>query len=104
MAVLRFLASLFLLAAVIAFAADVTQGLNGPGGFKASSFAQHWEQLSPKTLSSTKEVMSASRVSGLWTFGIAPIITLPSFVLFGLLAALAGYAGRRRRRVEIYIN
>jgi hypothetical protein len=103
-AVLRFLASLFLLAAVLAFAADSTQMLSGTGPFKSTSFAQHWQDLAPTTLARARDALSTGQASFLWPYLVEPLIALPSFLLFGLLAALTGYIGRRRRRVEIFVN
>jgi hypothetical protein len=104
MAVLRFLASLFLLAAVLAFAADSTQLLSGTGPFKNTSFSQHWQELAPTTFARSRDVIATSQAALLWPYVIEPLIALPTYVLFGLLAALTGYLGRHRYKVNIFVN
>jgi hypothetical protein len=39
-----------------------------------------------------------------WDYGVAQILRVPTWGLFGLLGLLLGYAGRRRRRVDIFAN
>ena len=104
MAVLRFLANLFLLAAVIAFASDSTPMFSGTGPFKSTSFAQHWQDLAPTTFARTRDLLTSSQASRLWTYAAEPLIAMPSYILFGLLAALMGYFGRHRRKVQIFVN
>ena len=104
MAVFRFLASLFLLIAVIALVADATPVSHGSGSFTATSFAKHWGDLAPSTLQSAKEGVSRATFPWVWDTIIVPVLAVPTFLLFGVLALLSGYAGRRRHRVDIYIN
>ncbi len=47
MAVLRFLASLFALIAVVALVTDATPALSGTGPFKATSVIGYWRELAP---------------------------------------------------------
>jgi hypothetical protein len=104
MAVLRFLANMFLLVAIVAFAADVTPALNGAGPFKVTALANHWHQLAPTTLARARDVILQSQAPFLWSYAIGPLTALPSFVVFGLLSALTGYFGRHRHKVEIFVN
>ncbi len=104
MAVFRFLASLFLLIAVVALVADATPGTHEGNKFVATSLAKHWVDLAPSTLESTKAGVARHTFPWVWDSVIAPILAVPTFVLFGLLALLTGYLGRRRHRVDIYIN
>ena len=39
-----------------------------------------------------------------WDMGVAKVLQLPTWGLFGLLAAVFAYLGRRRREVNIYAN
>jgi hypothetical protein len=104
MAVFRFLASLFLLVAVIALVADATPTTDEPAGFSATSIAEQWEDVSPSSLESAKRGISNATYPWVWDNLIFPILSIPTFVFFGLLALASGYAGRRRNRVNIYIN
>lgn len=104
MAVLRFVASLFLLVAVVALVADLTPWLQGGKGFSATSFAKHWGDLAPATLQNAKLAVSRSLGPWAWDWVIASVIRLPTSVLFGLIAIASGWLGRRRRRVDVYVN
>jgi hypothetical protein len=104
MTVLRFLASLFLLVAVIALASDATPPLSGVGPFKATSIAKHWGDISPASLAAAKTTVSDATFPWVWDYMLAPLLALPTFLMFGLLALAAGYAGRRRHKVNIYVN
>jgi hypothetical protein len=104
MAVLRFLASLFMLVAVVALVADATVPLSGAGPFKATSFAKHWADIAPVTYKAAQTAVSNRAAPWVWDPLILSIISLPTFVLFGLLALLAGYGGRRRASISIDRN
>lgn len=104
MAALRFLAALMALAAVLALVADLTPKITGDGAFHATTFEEHWRDLSPKTLQGAEETLSRSTSPTVWTVLRRSVLALPTFVLFFLMAALLGYAGRHRNRVNIYVN
>lgn len=104
MAVFRFLASLFLLIAVIAFVADATPTVGEAAGFSATSIAEQWAAVAPSSLESTRQSISHATFPWVWDNLVAPVLSVPTFLFFGLLALLCGYAGRRRHRVNIYIN
>ena len=104
MSVLRFLATLFLLIAVVALIADLTPLLSGERGLTLASIEQHWKQVAPATYESMEKSLSADGGGWLWAFAVGPILKMPTFLVFFILAGLAGYAGRRRSRVKIYAN
>ena len=104
MAVFRFLASLFLLIAVIALVADATPTEQNGGAFVPTPLGQHWAAIAPSTLESAKSAVASTGVPWVWDRLIEPMLSIPTFLLFGTVGALAGYAGRRRRGVNIYIN
>lgn len=104
MAVLRFIASLFLLVAVIAFIADATALFQGTGSILGTSFSEHLQDVAPGTFAAVKAAVSGAAGSFVWDLVIAPLIALPTFLLFGLLALASGYAGRRREKINIFVN
>jgi hypothetical protein len=105
MVVLRFLASLFLLIATVALVSDVTRATTGQApAFTATAVGKHLADAAPATLNLARGAVSRSSVPWMWEALIAPLLRVPTFVLFGLLAALCGYAGRRRRRIDIFTN
>jgi hypothetical protein len=104
MAVFRFLSAVFLLVAVIALVADATPSIDGAGPFAATSFREHWADLAPSSLAAAKAAVVRSAPAWVWDVAIAALIDRPTFALFGALALACGYAGRRRHRIDIFVN
>ncbi len=104
MAALRFLAALCALVAILALVSDATPSLSGKAPFDATSLEAHWQSISPSTLKSAQGSLSKSVSPTAWNVLKWLALDRPTFVLFGLLAAILGYAGRRRRRIDIYVN
>ena len=104
MAVLRFLASLFALIAVLAFVTDATPALIGTGAFKANSVAGYWRELAPSTLITVRAAVIRATVPWVWDSMIASVLNLPASVLFGALAVVCGYFGRRHEPMKLHIN
>jgi len=104
MAALRFLAALFALIAIIALVADATPWLTGSGQFVATSFETQWERISPNSLKAARDSLSTSVSPAAWAAIQAVALRFPTWMVFGVLGLVAGYAGRRRRRVNIFIN
>lgn len=103
MAVFRFLSAVFLLVATVALVVDATPASYGVGSFHATSLAGHWKELAPSSFEvARRSVIDAA--PWLWESLIRPILDVPTFVAFGALALLSGYAGRRRRTVRIFVN
>ena len=104
MASFRFLAALFALIALIAFVADATPWLNGTGPFAATALETLWGRLSPNTLKGAQDAINAAASPAAWTGLKAVVLDRPTWGVFGTLALLAGLIGRRRRRVNVYVN
>ena len=104
MAVFRFLSAVFLLVAVIAFVSDATPPLAGAGSFKATTLLGHWDDLAPNSLAAAKNAVTGASSEWVWTTFVEGLIGWPTFVIFGILAIASGYLGRRRHKVQIFIN
>lgn len=103
MAVFRFLAAVFLLVAAIALVVDATPATYGAGPFKATSLGANWQDLAPSAFEAAKKAVTGVS-PWTWESLITPVLAMPTFVTFGVLALLSGYAGRRRRTVRIFVN
>jgi hypothetical protein len=101
---LRFLSSLFILIGLIALVADLTPVTSGSGSFVATPLGDHWLDLLPASYQAAKVAVARSSQPWLWEGPIALVLAVPTFVLFGMLALVFGFAGRRRREVEIFVN
>lgn len=103
MAVFRFLSAVFLLVATIALVVDASPAIYGAASFHATSLAAHWQELGPSSFAAARKAVSGV-APWLWSGIIGPVLGVPTFVTFGVLAVLSGYAGRRRRTVTIFVN
>lgn len=104
MASLRFLASVFALIAVIALVADATPALNGTGHFQAHSVINYWAELAPASLVATRANIIATTHELLWNPILLSVLSAPMSVLFGTLALVCGYFGRRRQQMKVHVN
>jgi hypothetical protein len=100
---LRFLAGAFLLIAVIFAVNDATKALADRGS-GAITVLQTWSAVSPPTLKAAQTAVERYTHPGVWRWGVLSILQLPAWALFGTLGVALAYAGRRRRRVNIYAN
>lgn len=103
MAVLRFLAMLCLLVAAIALATDATRAY-WTGGSIATPLAKHVNDLAPKALTAAKLAVGGATHPLVWHTMLEPILALPAWVSFTILAMIVGWVGRRRRRINIFAN
>lgn len=101
---LRFLAFVFLLIATIALVSDATPAIDGFGPFEPTLFVEHWRGIAPKSVASAQKAVSNATHPMVWNFGIAPIINLPTYLIFGVLGLLAAFAGRRREKLNVFTN
>jgi hypothetical protein len=104
MPVLRFLTSLFALVAVVALVSDATPALNGAAPFKLTSVAGDWQLLAPATLEAAHTAVTTATAPWVWDSVVMGVLDLPTPVLFGLLALLCGFLGRRREAMKLHIN
>ena len=102
-AFLRFLAACLLLVAVMAAVDDVTRAGTAGHAIVTPAF-DHWAKLAPATFSNAKGAVQRSTHPAVWDYGVRGVLQLPTWALFGLIGLLLAYAGRRKRRVNIYAN
>jgi hypothetical protein len=102
-AVVRFLAGVLLLVAVIFAIYDTTRAkANGHVSF--TSISETWSALSPASLKAARDSVQTRTHPIVWNWGIAKLLQLPAWALLGLIGLLLAYAGRRRRQVNVYAN
>ena len=103
MAVFRFLAALCLLVAVLALVTDMS-ALPAGQPFSVTSVSGQWNELAPATQQAARAAVRHATAAWVWDGLIGPLLSVPTFLLFGLLALWFGYLGRRRHKVNIYVN
>ena len=89
--------------AVIAAVNDVTRSL-AANRLSAVSTYEHWSKLAPVTLTAARGAVQRNTHPLVWDWGLAPLLRLPAWGLFGLFGLLFAYAGRRRRRINVFAN
>jgi hypothetical protein len=102
-AFLRVLAGVFFLVAVIAAVSDATHSLAG-SQVVATSAHDHWSRVAPGALAAARASVRRNTHPLVWDAGLARVLQLPAWALLGLVGLLLAYAGRRRRRVNLYAN
>jgi hypothetical protein len=101
---LRFLAALFALFALISLAGDISRPAIGGESFAATSLLQHLQALAPSFVAALEKSISRSIGPFVWDPMLTSILGLPASLIFLMLAVAAGIAGRPRRRVQIFVN
>jgi hypothetical protein len=103
LAFLRFVAGVLLLVAVIAFVQDGTRAMI-EGSIVTTTVGEHWAKLLPATFKAAQASIQRNTHPLLWTVFAGSVLRLPTSIAFLLLGALFAYAGRRRKRVNVFAN
>jgi hypothetical protein len=102
-ALLRFLAGFLLLVAVVFAVYDGTVS-HTSGHIRFASIQDTWSAVSPTSLKSAQNSVQRNAHPLVWSWGIAKVLQLPAWAVFGVLGLLLAYFGRQRRRINIYAN
>ncbi len=101
---LRFLSALFALIAVIAVIADWSRPDLPGSPLGATTLFEYLSNFTPSMMAATEASVSRAVSPQLWDPIITSALYLPAWLIFALLAAATGYAGRPRREVRIFVN
>jgi hypothetical protein len=101
---MRFLAALFALFALIAFAADISRPVVDGQSQGAISLLQHMQTLAPSFVTAIERTIEHSTSTFVWDPVLTSILSLPAWLIFLAFAVGAGFLGRPRRRVRIFVN
>jgi hypothetical protein len=101
---LRFLGALLMLAAVIALTSDLTRWQTVGNWWHFDSLGYHIATLAPQTLKSAGAAISRATHPWLWDPILTGLIAQPAWIIFAVFGALLIYAGRERKRINIFIN
>jgi hypothetical protein len=104
-AVLRPFAVICLLIAALALASDMSRTSNGGvSGIARTPVAAHWKMIAPQSLANAQVAIQRMSHPLVWTGVVAPVLQLPTWLLFGGLGAGAALISRRRREVNVFVN
>src|SRR5262245_46338626 len=105
MGFLRFLAGVLLLVAGIAAIYDGTRALeSGRPNYTMRSLGEQWSKVAPTSHKIAQAYVKRYTHPLIWDGLIQRLLLLPTWAVFGSLGLVAAYAGRRRRRVNVYAN
>ncbi|HEY7084531.1 MAG TPA: hypothetical protein VH519_06910 [Hyphomicrobiaceae bacterium] len=103
LAFFRFLAGVLFLIAVIAAVDDGTRSV-AAGAFVSTPLAEHWSKIAPGLLSAAQSAVSRATHPLVWELGMRRVLLVPTWALFAGLGLLFAFAGRRRRRINVFVN
>jgi hypothetical protein len=104
MAALRFLAFLLIVVAIVALVSDLTPRAGVVRPVLFASVSQHWTDMAPSSLAAVQRLVRTGLHPLVWDFAFRPLLAVPTWVVFAGAGAAFAYAGRPRRRVQIFTN
>ena len=104
MPALRFFGGVFLLIAAVILIADLTNARGITTAGFSVSLAKHWAKLAPSLARSQSEEPAGDQPLFMGPDSHGSLLKLPAWAWFGLIGALMAWFGRRRRRVNIFVN
>jgi hypothetical protein len=104
MAVLRFVAGLFLLVAVTALVSDATRVQLGMPGPPSTPLLKHVSDFAPASLAAAQRAIQKNIHPVVWDPLLKSFLSLPAWASFGAMGLLLGYVGRRRYRINVFTN
>ncbi len=100
----RFISAVLILAAVIAATADFTRWQVGDTTPSFHSLAHHIQAVAPATFKGLAQSISQALHPVVWDYGVYLVLSLPAWLLFGVIGLAIALAGREPRRVNVFIN
>ena len=104
MLVLRFIGALFLLGAVIALTSDLSRPARTAQAPVFTSMLKLWSDFAPQTLKAAQTSVQTKVHPALWDPVIRSVLAIPAWISLVALAIFSFWAGRPRRRIEIFVN
>ncbi|MFM9943336.1 MAG: hypothetical protein ACKVP7_28045 [Hyphomicrobiaceae bacterium] len=101
---LRMVARPLLLIAVVALVYDGTRTLAGGSGIVITSLMEHWQGLFPASLDGLKQFVVRRMSQAAWDGGLLKMLRLPAWLVLGVLGLVLAWIGRKRHKVNVYMN
>lgn len=101
--VLRLIARPLLLLAVVALVYDGTSTIAGGSGLVVTSLADHWKGFHAPSLLALQAMVNKLHPLA-WESGALRLLKLPAWAVIGAIGLLLAAIGRKRRRVNVYVN
>lgn len=104
MAIFKFLGSWMLAVATLVLINDVTRGVVPGGRLTFLSMRGLWQMIHDGSLATVQSAVQRGVHPLAWDPVLIGLLKLPAWFLLGLVGGLLCYAGRNRRRVDIFTN
>lgn len=101
---LRMVARPLLLIAVVALVYDGTRTLAGGSGIVVTSLIEHWQTLFPGSLEVSKQFIVRRVSPALWDGGLLKVLRMPSWLVIGFVGLILAWIGRKRHKVNVFMN
>jgi hypothetical protein len=101
--VLRFLAGVMLVIAVLAAVYDGTRSI-AADRLVTTALIEQWSTLAPTLLAAARNAVVRYSHPLVWELGVRKFLLLPTWLVFAMFGLVLGYAGRRRRQVNVFAN
>lgn len=94
---LRLFATVALAIAVVLAVIDATRSI-AASALTLTSLGKNWQTVAPQSLEAARRFVEQSAWPAGWTHIAVPLLSLPAFAVFAVLALLLYAGGHRRRR------
>lgn len=101
---LQFLSALFATVALFAFAADYSTAKATGSAFKMTPLIDGLSDFAPTLVAMMRSFIAQNLGEWAWDPVLMSILGFSTEAVFVVLAVICGYAGRRRKEVQIFIN
>jgi len=99
----RSLAGVLFVIAVLAAVYDGTRSVAAHALVTTSLF-EHWSKLAPTLFLAAQGAVQRYSHPLVWDVGVRRLLLLPTWLVFAVFGLALAYAGRRRRRVNVFAN
>jgi uncharacterized membrane protein len=101
---LRIFARILLLLALIALVSDGTRTIANDSGIVVTSALQYWTEIAPTMIENLKRTLSLKIHPLFWDGLVAPLLSLPAWLVLSGVALLILLFARKRRETNIFAN
>lgn len=104
MFVLRFIASWFLVAGVVALVHDGIKSIANEGGFVMTALGKHWAEFHLQSVNAFQAGVERYLSEWLWWSVFFNLLQTPTWIVCFAIAGLLYWLGRKRRRTNVFAN
>jgi hypothetical protein len=104
MFLLRIIGLWLLILGFMAFVYDATKTMANNGSLSITSLGGHWVSLHEQSYKFVEEMVSTSLHPFVWDPVLESALLLPAWLALGVIGSWLYWIGRKRKRIEIFLN